>query len=107
MKTLKTLPEKFDALFALTHALFVDDKWMSDNECWGEGGNLELAIKQLSKAWVKLLAHSDTELDIDPEFTRPGIESLLEQFAKKIEHTGCIEFAFNWLEPTIVTPGAH
>lgn len=37
-KKQKTLPLKFDAMFALTYALFYNDLWMHDNELYGEGG---------------------------------------------------------------------
>lgn len=37
-KKQKTLPLKFDAMFALTYALFENDFWMHDNELYGEGG---------------------------------------------------------------------
>lgn len=37
-KKQKTLPLKFDAMFALTYALFYNDVWMHDNELYGEGG---------------------------------------------------------------------
>lgn len=37
-KKQKTLPLKFDAMFALTYALFYYDLWMRDNEMYGEGG---------------------------------------------------------------------
>ena len=70
---------QFDALFGLTHGLKSYDTWMHDNECWEPGCELEKAIKALAKAWKDTLKKGDAELGIDPEFTRPGIESLLEQ----------------------------
>jgi len=38
-KKQKTNALRFDALFALTHALLYDDLWMHDNELYGPGGN--------------------------------------------------------------------
>ena len=66
-------------------------------QCWEKGGELEKAIKCLAKAWRDTLKKSDTALGIDPEFTRPGIESLLGQLED--EFTGCEateEFPFKW-----------
>jgi hypothetical protein len=75
----KSLPARFDALFALTRGLQLHDFWMNDNECYGEGGELEAAIKALGRAWRNLLKKSDEELGIDKEFTRPGVEALLSR----------------------------
>lgn len=38
VKAKKTLPEKFDSLFALTHQLLDIDMWAMDNELHGPGG---------------------------------------------------------------------
>lgn len=38
----------------------------------------------LGKAWSDLLAHSDAELGIDTEYTRPGTEALLDRFAESV-----------------------
>jgi hypothetical protein len=93
----KLLPQRFDALFALTRGLQRYNFWMHDNACHGKGGDLECAVKALAKAWRILLKNSDKDLGIDPEFTRPGIEALLS----KLEHdlASCevtAEFEFKW-----------
>jgi len=93
----KTPAERFDALFGLSHGLKEFDCWMHDNECWGPGDELEKAIKTLAKAWRQTLKKSDAELKIDTEFTRPGIEALLEQIEGDLQ--GCEatrEFKFKW-----------
>jgi hypothetical protein len=93
----KTQPARFDTLFALTHSLKRYNYWMNDNECWREGEELEQAIKALAKAWKDMLKKSDAELGIDSEFTRPGIEALLEELSDDFE--GCdptSEFPFEW-----------
>jgi GTP-dependent phosphoenolpyruvate carboxykinase len=36
----KNLPLRFDTLFALTHALHQYNKWLTDNDMYGEGGQL-------------------------------------------------------------------
>lgn len=79
-----TLSESFDGMFAMTYALLNFDTWMYDNEEWGEGGKCDQAICGLARAWRQLLAHSDEELGIDTEFTRPGIEKLLEKFRESV-----------------------
>ena len=95
-KAKKTIPEQFDRMFALTYALKELDFWMHDNECWGEGEDLEKAITLLGKTWTKLLTKSNAELGIDAEFTRPGIEKLLTQFAESVEACESIEKEFKW-----------
>mmetsp|Transcript_7781 Transcript_7781/g.13096 ORF Transcript_7781/g.13096 Transcript_7781/m.13096 type:complete len:296 (-) Transcript_7781:65-952(-) len=93
-----TLSETFDGLFAMTYALHNFDSWMYDNEEWGPGGKCDKAICSLAKAWRELLAHSDEELDIDTEFTRPGIEKLLEKFKESvaaIPDQSCYKFNFD------------
>jgi len=95
-KAKKTIPEQFDQMFALTYALKELDFWMHDNECWGKGEDLEKAITLLGKTWKKLLTKSNTELGIDAEFSRPGIESLLLQFAESVENCESIEKEFKW-----------
>ena len=62
----KTVPERFDALVALTQGLKIYDFWIYDNDCWGRGGWLENAILALAKAWRNMLARSDAELGRDP-----------------------------------------
>ena len=91
------MPERFDALFGLTHGLKSFDYWMHDNECWQPGEELEKAMAALAKAWRDMLKKSDAELGIDKEFTRPGIVSLLEQLED--DFSGCEateDFAFKW-----------
>jgi len=92
-----TAAGQFDALFGLTHGLKSYDTWMHDNECWEPGCELEKAIKALAKAWKDTLKKGDAELGIDPEFTRPGIESLLEQLED--DFSSCEptqDFKFKW-----------
>jgi len=93
----KTMPERFDALFALTNGLKSYDFWMHDNECWEPGQELEKAIKTLSKAWRDMLKNSDAQLGIDGEFTRPGIEALLGQLEDDFESCEpTADFPFKW-----------
>jgi len=90
----KTVPQRFDALFALTHGLYENDVWVRDNECYGPGEALEKAIKALARAWRNLLKHSDDALAIDTDFTRPGIEALLDRLQEAFEAAS--DFDFNW-----------
>lgn len=92
-----TVAGQFDALFGLTHGLKEYDCWMHDNEYWEPGEELEKAIKKLAKAWKDTLKKGDLELGIDSEFTRPGIESLLEQFEGDLEECEVTQdFRFKW-----------
>lgn len=81
---MRSLPARFDALFAVTWVLRKQDFWMHDNECWEAGGECESATSRLAAAWKALLRHSDQELGIDADFTRPGVEAMLQQFAVEL-----------------------
>jgi hypothetical protein len=41
-------------------------------------------VRELGKAGKKVLAHSDDELKIDAEFTRKGVEALMERFEELV-----------------------
>ena len=73
---------KFDLLLGFTDTLKEHDVWVHDHEV-GWGG--ELMIKELAGYWKKVLKRTDQELGIDPEYTRPGIVALLEQFRELVE----------------------
>ena len=61
------------------------------------GEALETAIKALAKAWRNLLGNSDGALGIDGDFTRPGIEALLNELQNKFEESDAAgDFDFNW-----------
>ena len=93
---LKTDAQKFDALFALTYFLNLMDCWMNDNELSGEGEELEQVITLLGDTWKVLLQKSNEELGIDGEYTRQGIEALLEKFEEKVDECECINSSFEW-----------
>ena len=38
-----------------TYALPQDDTWSRDNECWGDGDEMQSACKKLAASWKKLL----------------------------------------------------
>ena len=76
--------EKFDVLFAYTYNLKRYDVWMQDNE-----GDMSDMVKNLALMWKKLLVKDDATLGIDSEYTRPGVEAMLEQFRGDLE--GCME----------------
>jgi len=78
----KTPADKFDLLFAFTHNLWQYDVWMHDNE--GDMGGM---VKSLAGMWKKLLKNDDGKLNIDSQYTRPGVEEFLQQFKEMIEDT--------------------
>lgn len=95
--TKKKVSERFDALFAPTYALKEYDTWMHDNEFWEDDGPTDKAIKQLARAWKKLLKSSNEELGIDAEFSRPGVEALLDQFEEAVgPRLPDTNYTFNW-----------
>ena len=83
----------------LTYAIHYNNMWFNDNEFWEEGDLVESSCEKLAAAWKKLLAHSDEELGIDPEFTRPGIEALLENFDEMLNKDSRglgVKYPFRW-----------
>lgn len=55
-------------------------------------------MQALGKYWATLLVHTDAELGIDAEFTRPGILALLQKFKEEVESSGAFEECkpFKW-----------
>ena len=55
-------------------------------------------MQALGKYWATLLVHTDAELGIDSEFTRPGILALLGKFKEEVESTRAFEDCkpFKW-----------
>lgn len=93
----KSIPARFDHLLALTDGLDEFDYWMYANECYEPGEELEQAIKALAKAWRNMLKHSNEELGIDGEYTRPGIEALLSTLEDDFRACELTEiFPFEW-----------
>ena len=95
----KPKSQQFDELCVLTYAIHYNNMWFNDNEFWEEGDLVESSCEKLAAAWKKLLAHSDEELGIDPEFTRPGIEALLENFDEMLNKDSRgigVTYPFEW-----------
>ena len=97
----KTVDERFDYLLAITIAISEYDCWMYDHEV-DAVDDLNRLLKKLSEAWKKILKLSNDELKIDIEFTRPGIEAFLVQFAEKIDNA---ELKFSYKHESIATQG--
>ena len=75
------------------------DHWMTDNKCYEPGGACEKAVARLAAAWKALLRHGDAALGIDAEFTRPGVEALLDALAAQlaqVERGDADGYAFAW-----------
>ena len=78
---IKLPSEKFDHLLGLTYSLLNHDVWMNDYE-YTDTGTLKSLLTRLGNSWKSIIHLTDEELGIDSEFTRPGIEALLKEFAK-------------------------
>ena len=74
--------EKFDLLLGFTDTLKEHDVWMHDHE---DGWGGEKMVEQLAKSWQLVLERTNEELGVDPEYTRPGVVALLEQFKEAVE----------------------
>jgi len=88
----KPLPEEFDRVLGITKAIINYDTWMYDYEDFDA---IQHMLELLAEAWKDILEHTNEEIGIDVEFTRPGIEKMLENFEKLL--IDCEEpFEFNW-----------
>lgn len=74
----KNLKKKFDNLFAVTNMGLEYEMWIG-HDIEGEVCGL------MMKLWKALLRHTDEELGIDPEFTRPGVIAMIEDAKKTFE----------------------
>lgn len=67
-------------------------------------------MQNLGKAWSGLLAHTDAELGIDSEYTRPGIEALLRRFTESVnstlEQVDCAPFEWDSYKTAPAVSGA-
>ena len=92
----KRLPGQFDHLFAITSVIERFNFWYEDTDI------PEIAVKNvkiLGKAWKALLAHTDAQLGIDPEFTRAATIALLENLAKELKEArepGSGAYVLSW-----------
>jgi septation ring formation regulator EzrA len=87
----KTPADKFDLLLAYTYNINEHDVWMHDNE-----GGMEGMVKNLASMWKKQLKNSNEILNIDAEYTRPGVVEFLVQFKEKVEDGDYPPFKFNF-----------
>lgn len=94
--SMKKIPERFNMLLGLTLILHRYDVWIHDNEMWGEGMPLDRVIQLLAKSWKDLLKKSNEQLGIDEEFTRPGVEHLMKEFAELCEDAEGVSVKFQW-----------
>lgn len=69
-------------MLALTMIIDEFDFWYMDTDV---PDACEQSINLLYAAWTNILKHSDADLGIDPEYTRPGIIANLNQFKEKFE----------------------
>jgi hypothetical protein len=86
----------FDRLLGLTSALKEIDMWLHDNECWGDGNELDEALKLLGQTSKMLLKSSDAVLGIDKEVTRPGVEALLEDLEEMVSECNSGNYTLPW-----------
>jgi len=92
----RPLPERFNRLLAVTTTCDMYDFWYYRTDMPDEAA---MVIRLLGFAWMDLLMHTDEELGIDSEFTRPGIEALLRDLAKKFAKAaklGLGDFKMRW-----------
>mmetsp|Transcript_8110 Transcript_8110/g.14660 ORF Transcript_8110/g.14660 Transcript_8110/m.14660 type:complete len:204 (+) Transcript_8110:236-847(+) len=78
---------KLNILFGFTLAIQQYDSWMEHNE----GGRMDGMINEIGTMWNRVLKRSNSDLAIDDEFSRPGIECFLLKFQ---DNVGDIDFDF-------------
>lgn len=70
----------FDTLLGFTIQLKTHSTWLEDNELL----DTEL-FTRFGAVWAKLLANEDAKLEIDAEFTRPGVLEMLQQLKAMLD----------------------
>ena len=88
--------DMFDLLFAYTYTLEQYDHWIDNKyDLWiDDEGGLCGMVTSLAVMWKELLENDDEELNIDAEYTRPGVEEFLRNFKEKIEDYTVHKFNF-------------
>lgn len=89
----KSSNEQFDHLYAMSKFLEEIDMWLFDYE---NGNALKETVISLGQAWKEVLAKSNVDLNIDEEFTRPGVEKFLENFTALVEQSPEEGLVFAW-----------
>lgn len=92
----KRATDQVNRLFMLTRFLYEVPHWIHDNEMWGPGDGLEQLIKHIAGVWKKLLKKTDNELGVDPEFSKPAIETVLEQFEGLVDGCESVSCKFDY-----------
>lgn len=71
----KVSPGYFNELLGYTFNIDQYPHWINDHV---DSNRINAAMNLLFKTWIHVLSHSNEELDIDGEFTRPGVIALLQ-----------------------------
>eukprot|EP00578_Thalassiosira_sp_NH16_P029574 CAMPEP_0181092790 /NCGR_PEP_ID=MMETSP1071-20121207/9100_1 /TAXON_ID=35127 /ORGANISM="Thalassiosira sp., Strain NH16" /LENGTH=195 /DNA_ID=CAMNT_0023174981 /DNA_START=181 /DNA_END=768 /DNA_ORIENTATION=+ len=69
--------KKFNILFGFTLVIKQYNSWV---ETISAGGMMDEMIDEISTMWAKVMKRSSAELEIDDEFSRPGIGCFLLKF---------------------------
>lgn len=73
---------RFNLLYCFTSTIKYFDGWMYHEDaprlCFR-------VLRELGEYWKRLLVHSNEELRIDPEFTRPGVLAMLEDLREAVD----------------------
>jgi hypothetical protein len=97
IKKLKTFPEKFCALLALTQVVSLDPYWLLDNEC---RGSKKLITTDLASYWrINLLRLDDATLGIglndedvsgadEPSESRKALDRCMEIYKNRFKDVG-------------------
>lgn len=97
-KQKRSWPKKFNILFGFTLAIYRYDCWLD-----AKAEKMEKMVNELSAMWKKVLIRS-AELEIDDEFTRPGLVCFLFKFFDKVSTRHTISFASTYLVHISLSP---
>lgn len=85
--------KKFNILFGFTLAIKIYDSWVDNND----GIETDDMIDEIGTMWKKVMKRSSADLEIDDEFTRPGIIILVQKFMEYY-NVGSGDMEFNIFE---------
>lgn len=95
--TIKGENDQFDLLYATTFSLLeCTNNWLFSSYCQQWKNNWNRSLKQLQSSWKKILKSSNQKLQIDEEYTRPGVHALLLRLKHMLNDDNLFGLHFHW-----------
>lgn len=83
-KNYRLWSKKFDILFGYTSAIARYDAWLDGND----DGQMNDMVNDIFDMWERVMKRSSSDLGIDDEFSRPGVECFLRKFEDNVGYIG-------------------